>query len=94
MKDFSLDDVAEHLHKTHSQIPKKVLRKITKDAFSTIVKCIETGRHRVVIRQADIMHIYKDYDRQEMNAELMDLDETKPLTLSQRKALKKFKFRN
>lgn len=77
MKDFTLDDIAEELSKKHPDIPVVVIRKICKYAFSVINSVVETGKARVSIRKADIMTIYKDYDRDAVNQSIMDLDETR-----------------
>jgi hypothetical protein len=87
MKDFTLDDIAEELSKKHPDIPKLVIRRICKHAFSVINSAIETGTARVSIRQADIMQIYKDYDRDKVNQSIMDLDETRMPSIKQLEAM-------
>ena len=96
MKEIDLTYIAEKVQLLHPEIPVQVIRHVIKEAFSRIVKVVETGTDDIHLRKCDIMSIFTFKDIQAINAELADLDETKLPTLPQRRAFKlvKEKLRN
>lgn len=98
MREVTFEELVDKTHKSlRAPLPKGVVRFICRHALRRVYKLMQTKRRRLYLSNCDINGIYQDYDWKSLCNEFADIDETKELTLNQRRMLgttKKFTKRD
>lgn len=63
MRDISINELADKVASEFNlKIPKRVSRKLARDMFEYMFKVMHSDKDRLVLRESDLLSIYKDYD--------------------------------